>query len=360
VDSLLNPYRTSNQPEALDAAGLNAVPCPSADAARPLALLQHCPAHGVTPLIAADGLAERTGVGAVYLKDERPRMGLGSFKALGAAYVMARHAHESGATDMSQALTGRTYATASAGNHGMSVAAGAKVFGAHAVIYLAETVPEDFAQRLRAKGAEVRRDRAEYEASMEAAALAADAEGMILLSDSSWDGYTDLPHTLMEGYTVMAAECAQQMPVPPTHVLLQAGVGGMAAGFAAKARAAWGDGPKIIVVEPEVAPALKESVRAGHAVVTEGPVSAMGRLDCKEPSLIALKGLMRDADVFVTVSEDQAADAVSVLSAYGIKTSPSGVAGVAALLQPSLRDAFGLDNGSTVLAIVSEGSGEPV
>ena len=182
---------------------------------------------------------------------------------------------------------------------------------------------------------------------------------MILLSDSSWDDYTALPHALMEGYTVMAEECARQMPVPPTHIFLQAGVGGMAAGFAAKARAAWGDGPKITVVEPEAAPALMESVRAGHAVVTEGPVSAMGRLDCKEPSLIALKGLIRDADVFVTVSEDQAAEAISVLNEHGITTSPSGVAGVAALLQPSVRDALGLDDGSTVLAIISEGSGEP-
>ncbi|MEM9676797.1 MAG: pyridoxal-phosphate dependent enzyme, partial [Pseudomonadota bacterium] len=160
------------------------MPYPSADAARPFTLLQYCPAHGVTPLIAAESLAERAGIGAVYLKDERPRMGLGSFKALGAAYVMARHAQESGATDMSQALEGRTYVTASAGNHGMSVAAGARVFGARAVIYLAETVPEDFAQRLREKGAEVRREGAEYEASMQAAAVASDAENMILLSDS--------------------------------------------------------------------------------------------------------------------------------------------------------------------------------
>ncbi|MEM1039086.1 MAG: pyridoxal-phosphate dependent enzyme [Pseudomonadota bacterium] len=333
------------------------MPNPSADAARPLALLQHCPAHGVTPLIAAQGLAERTGVGAVYLKDERPRMGLGSFKALGAAYVIARHARESGAADMSQALAGRTYATASAGNHGMSLAAGAGVFGARAVIYLAETVPEDFAQRLREKGAEVRREGAEYEASMQAAAVAADAEDMILLSDSSWDGYTGLPHTLMEGYTVMAEECAQQMPVPPSHIFLQAGVGGMAAGFAAKARAAWGDDPKIIVVEPEAAPALLESVRAGHAVVTEGPVSAMGRLDCKEPSLIALKGLMRDADAFVTVSENQAADAVAVLNNNGVDTSPSGGAGVTALLQPALRGTLGVNASSIALAIISEGSG---
>ncbi|MEM9676410.1 MAG: pyridoxal-phosphate dependent enzyme [Pseudomonadota bacterium] len=359
MDPLFNPYRTSHKPEAVEAAGLDAVPYPSADAARPLTLLQHCPAHGVTPLIAAESLAERVGMGAVCLKDERSRMGLGSFKALGAAYVMARHAQESGATDMSQALEGRTYVTASAGNHGMSVAAGSRVFGARAVIYLAETVPEDFAQRLREKGAEVRREGAEYEASMQAAAVASDAENMILLSDSSWDGYTDLPHILMEGYTVMAEECAHQMPAPPTHIFLQAGVGGMAAGFAAKARAAWGDGPKIIVVEPEAAPALMESVRVGHAVVTAGPVSAMGRLDCKEPSLIALKGLMRDADAFVTVSEEQAADAVSVLEDHGISTSPSGCAGVAALLRPSLRDALGLDDGSTVLAIISEGSGEP-
>ena len=116
----------------------------------------------------------------------------------------------------------------------------------------------------------------------------------------------------------------------PTHVLLQAGVGGMAAAVAAHARRIWGDTPIIIVVEPDAAPALIESVRAGEIVTTEGPVSAMGRLDCKTPSMIALAGLARDADLFVTISEAEAESAVERLAAQGIATTPSGAAGLAA------------------------------
>ena len=100
----------------------------------------------------------------------------------------------------------------------------------------------------------------------------------------------------MEGYLQLAAEAAAQMDAPPTHILLQAGVGGLAAAVAAHARQVWGDGPQIIVVEPEAAPALIESIRAGALTETSGPVSCMGRLDCKTPSMIALNGLARDAD----------------------------------------------------------------
>ena len=120
-------------------------------------LLQRCPAHAPTPLRNLPDLAAHFGIAQLWLKDERARMGLGSFKALGAAYAIARAAAATQADDLSQALRGHVYVTASAGNHGMSVAAGARLFGARAVIVLADTVPEAFATRLRAKGAEVMR-----------------------------------------------------------------------------------------------------------------------------------------------------------------------------------------------------------
>jgi diaminopropionate ammonia-lyase len=275
-------------------------------------------------------------------------MGLGSFKALGAAYVIACDAAATGAQDMGRALEGRTYVTASAGNHGLSVAAGARVFGARAVVYLAETVPEGFAARLRDKGAEVVREGADYAASMAAAEAAAAAGAGTLLSDSSWPGYMDVPHRLMEGYLAMAAEITAQAEAPFDVIALQAGVGGMAAAVAAHLRAVWGDGPRIVVVEPAFAPALIESIRAGRPVETEGPVSAMGRLDCKVPSLIALKGLARDADAFVTVTEEEVADVLPWLAARGLATTASGAAGVAALR------AMGLGEGTRALAILSE------
>jgi len=165
----------------------------------------------------------------------------------------------------------------------MSVAAGAAVFGARAVVHIAETVPESFAERLAAKGATVVRGGDDYAASMALAQESAETNGWTLLSDSSWPGYIDAPHRLMEGYLQLAAEAAEQIDAPPTHIFLQAGVGGMAGAVAAYAREAWGDAPTICVVEPEFAPAILESINAGRVVFADGPVSEMGRLDCKEP-----------------------------------------------------------------------------
>jgi diaminopropionate ammonia-lyase len=337
-----NPWRGKGL--ALDA------PMPCDDASGVAALLAQCPAHAQTPLRDLPDLARRLGIAALHVKDERGRMGLGSFKALGAAHAIAREAAEAQTGDWASALSGRTYVTASAGNHGLSVAAGAALFGAQAVVYLSETVPEAFADRLRAKGCEVVRAGHDYEASMISAEQGAKDNGWTLLSDSSWHGYIDLPYRVMEGYLMLAEEAADQIPQPPTHILLQAGVGGLAGAVAALARRHWGDRPSILVVEPEAAPALVGSIKAGKVIDTTGPVSAMGRLDCKTPSLIALNGLARDADLFVTVTEDEAASAMVPLAEAGLATTPSGGAGLAALLA-------GLDLGedARVLAILSEG-----
>lgn len=336
---------TNENREALSAA-LSHIPYPSDDATRPKALVARCPEAGETPLVPSPELARRSGVGAVFLKDERDRMGLGSFKALGAAYVIARDAETGTAR-------GRSYVTASAGNHGMSVAAGARAFGARAIIYIAETVPEVFADRLRAMGAEVRREGVVYEDSMAAAFRAAEDNGWVLLSDSSWDGYVERPLTLMEGYLVLMDEAVQQIPRPPTHVFLQAGVGGLAAASAAYARKAWGPSPRIIIVEPEVAPPIFASIAAGAPVATEGPSSAMGRLDCKEASLIALKGLARDADDFLLITEAEGETGAQAAEEVGFASTPSGAAGLAGLLAAE-KKTLELNASSTVLLILSE------
>ena len=326
-------------------------PYPSTDAARVAGLLGQCPIAAQTPLAEASGLAP---AGALWIKDERPRMGLGSFKALGAAYVIARQAAERQATPGPDTLAGTTYVTASAGNHGMSVAAGARVFGAKAVVYIAETVPESFADRLRDLGAQVVRAGTNYAASMEAALAAADSNGWTLLSDSSWDGYIDLPHILMEGYLQMAAEAVTQCPKPPTHVFLQAGVGGLAGAVAAYVRKAWGDAPRVIVVEPEAAPALQASITAGQCVFADGPDSVMGRLDCKEPSLIALNGLARDADDFLTLTDGEVTTRLPAMAAAGFETTASGGAGIAAAMDADVRAALKIGSDARVLCFLSE------
>lgn len=341
MDILANQWRGKGLPDDR----LSGAPAPSVDVAAPQSLLNQCPAAAETPMLRIEGLGA-----SVWAKDERQRMGLGSFKALGAAYVIAHQAAATGAEDLTTAMAGQTFVSSSAGNHGLSIAAGARAFGAEAVIYLSETVPEGFAERLRDLGATVVRAGADYEASMTAAMAAAEEHGWTLLSDTSWPGYFDIPHRLMEGYLVMAEEAVRQMPEVPTHIFLQAGVGGLAGACAAYFRKAWGDAPQIFVVEPEFAPALQASIRAGECVNAAGPVSDMGRLDCKEPSLIALNGLARDADGFITISEDEGFAVLPGLAGQGAETSTSGGAGLAAAKQMDL----GAD--ARVLCIISEGA----
>ena len=182
-------------------------------------------------------------------------------------------------------------------------------------------------------------------------ALAAEND-WILLADGSWDGYTERPGMVMEGYTVLAEECRARFAesgVWPSHVMLQAGVGGMAAAVAGHIRTSWAEQPTIVVVEPDRAPCLLESVRAGQMVRADGEISNMGRLDCKEASLLAFDSLRQDADVFVTVSDAEAQTAAARFTAHGAATTPSGGAGLAGLLQLSARDQ------ASCLIIVSEG-----
>ena len=346
MDILQNPHRNIG----LTVDILRDIPAPSTDSAAVQALLAGCPNAAETEMLQAPNIAQDLNIAQLSVKDERGRMGLGSFKALGAAYVIAHSAIVKG-----EAQSAKTYVTASAGNHGLSVAAGAKAFGAAAVIFLSQSVPEAFAKRLIAHGATVERAGETYEQSMSAAQAAAKDNGWTLLSDSSWPGYSDLSHRLMEGYTVFMAEAERQISAP-SHIFLQAGVGGLAGAAAAMARKTWGEAPVIVVVEPCHAPALLGCIQAGDFIAATGPGSAMGRLDCLEASLIALKGLAKDADVFALISEEEGQAGANYAAAHQMESTPSGAAGLAGLLaSPAHRTALKLDANSHVLVILSEG-----
>jgi diaminopropionate ammonia-lyase len=329
-----------------------------ATAERPLALLASCPAHAPTPLLEAPELACELGIAGLWIKDESARMGLGSFKALGGAFaVVWMILDRAGASDpMSTAAIETaqqmTFVTASAGNHGLSVAAGARVFSAGSKIVLSSGVPEAFANRIREIGGEVVRVTGSYEDSVAEAARLAEEHGWIHLADGSWEGYTEAPALVMEGYTVLAEECRQFFAAQdrwPDHVVLQAGVGGLAAAVAAHIRAHWARQPQIVVVEPDAAACLMESVKAERLVRSAGPASNMGRLDCKDASLLAFEALREMADVFVTISDAEAAAAAERLAQAGLPTTPSGAAAFAAL---PLLD---LPEDAACLVILSEG-----
>jgi diaminopropionate ammonia-lyase len=284
----------------------------------------------------------------VIAKDETERMGLGAFKALGAPYAVARildaaWQNKTGETltpsrmsdgDVQAFASTHTFVCASAGNHGIGVASGARKMGAKARIYLANTVPAGFADRLKALGAEVVRSGAVYEDSVAAAIADADRTGATLLADGTWEGYTEIPKWVMEGYCVIAEELRVAFEASgcwPTHVYLQAGVGGLAAAMAHMIRLNWAVQPDLIVVEPAAAACLKASHLAGAATRGEGPESSMGRLDCKDPSIVAWGVLERCGVRYETLTEEQGEAATAELAALGVATTPSGAAGYGAL-----------------------------
>lgn len=350
-----NPWRGQGMP-GFDHKGV------SVNVAAPLELLKLCPAAKATPLVACPDLAKAQGIARLDIKDESQRMNLGSFKALGAAYAIAKQASakrqsdkDDQNADWSEVLSDEVYITSSAGNHGLSVAAGARLFGAKAVIYLSKHVPADFAERLRGYGAEVVIAGDSYEDSMDAALARAKAEGWQIMSDTTWpECYTGVD--IMEGYLVMAAEAFDALDQPPTHIFLQAGVGGLAAAVAALARDYYGDAPHITVVEPSEAPALQVAIKAGKVISSGGDVSIMGRLDCKEASEVALAGLAAHADAFMTISDAECKRLIAELAAAGLAGSASGAAGYAALKLAKAKGLYGLNDQSRVLLFLSEGA----
>lgn len=338
-------------------------------------LLAPCPAHRATPLISLPTFAAELGLDQVHLKAEGARMGLASFKALGGAYAVALLVKARAEAALGRPLLpadlvsaevravahGLTVACASAGNHGLAVAAGARVFGAQAVVFLSEAVPERFALRLQAQGAVVRRAGAGYEDSMAAAQAEADAHGWTLVSDSSWPGYTQVPREVMRGYTVLLDEAADALEAdggPASHVFVQAGVGGLAAAAAAYLRDRWGGDFRFVTVEPEGAPCLLESVRAGRPLRIRGGTTTLGRLDCKEPSLLAFELLDHLSDGFMTITDADAEAAARRLSTQGVPLSACGAAGAAGLValcgDPAGRRDLDLTPTSRVLLIGTE------
>lgn len=337
---------------------------PDADRARDFFRAQ--PAYGPSPLHRLSG----PGGLEVMAKDETGRMGLGAFKALGAPYAVARILGAAWEARTGEAVTparlreadlrafasGFTFVCASAGNHGMGVASGARDMGAAARIHLARSVPEGFADRLRALGAEVVRSGDVYEEGVAAAIEDADASGAVLLADGTWPGYTEIPSWVMEGYCVIAEELRERFEAEggwPTHVYLQAGVGGLAAAMAHMIRRNWAEQPELIVVEPEAAACLRASHLAGRPVRGDGPESEMGRLDCKEPSIVAWRALEEAGVRYLALSEDEGRAAAEAVTALGVATTPSGAAGYGGLVQ----DSAARPPGARPLVILSEGVG---
>lgn len=357
-----------------------------ADATAPVrAFLAACGEPRPTPLQSLPGLASEAGVAEVWIKDEAGRLGLGSFKALGGAYAVAaltvaaasaRLGRSIGFDEMAspavRALAQTlTFACATDGNHGRAVAAGARRVGARAVVLMHRGVSAPRAQAIADFGAEVVRVPGTYDDAVAEAARRGAENGWILVADTAPDPDSSSPGLVMQGYTALADEALAQLDRAPTHVFVQAGVGGLAGAVAAHLAMRLGAGgrSKVVVVEPERAACVLESVRAGRPVrLAEGPATVMAMLECREPSGLAWRLLSRAADAFMALPDEDAVAAMKRLARPlpgdpGIVAGESGGVGVAGLLRaaadPEIRHALRLGPDARVLAINSEGATDP-
>jgi diaminopropionate ammonia-lyase len=340
------------------------------------------PNYAVTPLHSLCSMAKEVDVASIWYKDESHRFEIKSFKALGGAYAVAvqlqneveRRAGQR--PSVLELLSGKwaaevaevTVSCATDGNHGRSVSWGAKMFGCGCVIYVHRTVSEGRAKAMEELGATVVRISGNYDASVRQADIDAKANKRILVSDTSYPGYMEIPKDVALGYTIMISELVKQLDGEiPSHVFLQGGVGGLAATVCGYFWELWGEQrPRVIIVEPEQANCLQMSARAGTPVVIEGDLETlMAGLACGEVSALAWEILKNGADDFMTLGEEAIPTTMRLL-AHGYKSDPKIEAGesavpglAAALLARTTTDvcnALGLGADSKILVIGTEGA----
>jgi len=377
---LLNQHPEHNQPLlAADAAALGIAGADQAEH-----YLKARENHAETPLHVLPALAGELGIGSLHVKDEGRRLGLGSFKALGGAYAVMRlvleeagkrlgrtvDVGEIGDASVRAIAAQMTFCCATDGNHGRSVAQGAGLVGARSQVFVHAGVSDERVAAIARFGAEMVRVQGGYDHSVREAARIAAERGWTVVSDTSWPGYERIPGLVMQGYTVIAREALRFMPEPPTHVFLQAGVGGFAAAIAGHLAILLGEQrPKVMVVEPARAACVYATAEAGRPVrIPHEQPTVMAMLECHEPSLVAWRVLARLGDAFMTVDEE---DAVAVMNRLArpaghdpaIVSGESGGAGLAGLIRAAcdmdMRAALGLDARSRVLVVNSEGATDP-
>jgi len=337
------------------------------------------PNYAPTPLYHLSDLAKQIGVSDILYKDEGPRFGLGSFKALGGAYAGMRVLQREMATKLGRDVglaeirdgsladdIGQiTLSAATDGNHGRSLAWGAQMVGAKCKIFIHKEVSEGRAQAMRDYGADVIRVDGDYDESVRVARQESEKNGWFVVSDTSWEGYTTAPKDVMAGYGVMADEILGQIADVPTHLFIQAGVGGLAAAMTARLRQKTGDATRVIVVEPELAGCIFASGAAGKATVV--PIheeTLMAGLSCGEPSSLAWDILGQEVGDFMTIPESLVGPTMRLVAKPAgtdpaIEAGESAVCGLAAVIcaarRKEMREALGLDANSRVLLIGSEG-----
>jgi diaminopropionate ammonia-lyase len=315
------------------------------------------------------------------VKDESQRLELGAFKALGASYAMARwlqvERRRAGSDpgDLAATLstpppaTPRTFAAATDGNHGRAVAWTARVLGHRAAIYIPAHSAPARVQHLRDQGAEVVLVDGSYDDAVERCAADAVERGWQVIGDTAWGDYVEIPGWVTDGYATLFEEIAEQGMDAPDVVLLQCGVGSLAAAGAAAYRAPGAPGARLVCVEPVGAACAYESARAGASTTATGSLrTIMAGLNCGTLSTTAWPLLRDHFDLFLAL-DDAWAEAAMRRAWHPLGEDPrfasgeSGAAGLAGLLAlaatPEAAAAIGLGPESSVLVLNTEGATDP-
>ncbi|MEI7771920.1 MAG: diaminopropionate ammonia-lyase [Chloroflexales bacterium] len=347
----------------------------SARRSAPAALAFHrrLPGYAPTPVVEAPALAARLGIGRLSLKLETDRLGLPSFKILGASYaayraLCARLGGEPAwavPDDLRAAvapLRPLTLLAATDGNHGRAVARMAALLGLRARIF----VPADMAlARMGAiigEGAELEVVHGSYDDAVALSAAAAGPQALVI-SDTAWPGYEQTPRDVIAGYGTIFQEADAALGSPPDLVAVQMGVGALAAAVIGHYRRR-GAGPTIVGVEPDQAACVLASLRAGEIREVPGPHrSIMAGLNCGLPSPVAWPILHTGLDAALAVPDDLARAAMRALAAEGVSAGETGAAGVAGLIalceDSEARARLGIGPHTHALAIITEGVTDP-
>ncbi len=333
-------------------------------------------AYQKTPLVCLKNLAEKLDVNNIFIKDESFRFGLNAFKVLGASYAIANYISQKTGQNIKEVLKTKveptTFVTATDGNHGRGVAWTAKQLGQKAVVYMPKGSSQERLNNIIAEGAEAKITNMNYDDAVRFSEQKAKENGWIVVQDTAWEGYTDIPTWIMQGYTTMGQEIMEQLQGQKiTHIFLQAGVGSMAGaitGFFVNHYQE--EKPVIAVVEPTKADCLYQTAKANDGTlhcVTGDMNTIMAGLACGEPCSIGWNILKNYAEAFFRCPEYIAADGMRILAApvkgdAAVISGESGAAGFGCMVNilqdkalEEMKNKLKLDKNSNILCISTEG-----
>jgi diaminopropionate ammonia-lyase len=315
-----------------------------------------------TPLTDLPEVAARLGVGRVVAKDESTRLGLGAFKGLGASWaVRMAVADRQGAAPL-------TVIAATDGNHGRAVARFARNLGHRASVYIPRGVHPTAVQNILEEGADLFRVDGTYDDAVAAACEAAETPGTVLVQDTAWEGYEDIPAAIIDGYDTLFREIDDQLDglavTGPALVVVPTGVGSLlhAALIHYRSRASH-PGTAVVSVEPDTAACVQASLAEGTPVTVDTGTTIMAGLNCGTPSSAAWPFIINGLDAATTVNDTAATAAAHTLASYGVDAGPCGAASLAALEviltgqeHTERRQHLHLAPDSVVVLLVTEGS----